>query len=256
MIFMNLIFYNYYKINYQKINFDFLKYILNSNIFDEHYIELYCRLYGILIIILFNFFCNFLNIKSIIKFYKYPIIQIKLFQMLQSEYVIYSFLISLYNILFFIIPLIYLQFLLYIVPLFNKVIKVFKLFLFGISLFFFGFLSSYLIFVPKIFLFFLTYSENILEPFWSFNQYIIILFNILYNTEIICQIPLLQFILVYLKIISKKTLIQIIKYIFLLSTIISAIITSSTDPFNQILFTFNLMFIYLFGIIILFFFKI
>nr|YP_009193333.1 Sec-independent protein translocase component [Nitzschia sp. IriIs04]BAT70258.1 Sec-independent protein translocase component [Nitzschia sp. IriIs04] len=256
MTFMSFIFYNHYKINYHKIGFDFFKYIFNTNIFYEHYIEFSYRLYGILIIIFLNFFCNFLNIKSIIKFYKYPIIKIKLFQILQNEYVIYSFLISLYNIVFFIIPVLYLQFLLYILPLFKKTITIFKFFLFFISLFFFGFLSSYLIFIPKIFLFFLTYSEHILEPFWSFNQYIMILFNILYNTEIICQIPLIQFILVYLKIISKEALIGVIKYIFLFSTIISAIITSSTDPLNQILLSFNLIFIYLFGIIILFFFKI
>nr|QES95252.1 Sec-independent protein translocase component TatC [Nitzschia sp. (in: diatoms)] len=253
---MSFIFYNYYIINYQKINIIFIKYISNTNLFYEHYIEFYYRFYGILIIMFLNFFFNFLNIKSIIKFYKYPILTIKFFQILQSEYIVYSLLISIYNIFFFLIPLLYLQFLLIILPLLKKNIQIFKLFLFFISLFFFGFLSSYLIFIPKIFLFFLTYSENILEPFWSFNQYIMILFNILYNTEIICQIPLFQFILVYLKIISKKNLFRIIKYVFLFSTIISAILTTSTDPLNQILLSFNLIFIYFLGLIMLVIFKI
>jgi sec-independent protein translocase protein TatC len=62
-----------------------------------------------------------------------------------------------------------------------------SLLLFGLGLAF-----SYYTLVPAALNFFLSYSEEVLEPFWSFDQYFEFILVLFYSTGLAFQIPIIQ----------------------------------------------------------------
>jgi sec-independent protein translocase protein TatC len=64
------------------------------------------------------------------------------------------------------------------------------------------------------------------------------------------QIPIIQIILGKFKIVSSQQMLKLWKWVVILSTVISAIITPSTDPVTQIVTSVPLIILYFFGIII------
>jgi len=114
--------------------------------------------------------------------------------------------------------------------------------LFGI-----GLLFSYFFLVPAALNFFIGYSSDIVEPFWSFDQYFNFISILIFVTGLAFQIPVLQVILGLLGVFSGQSMLSIWKYTLVGSTIIAAIITPSTDPFTQILMASALSILYIGG---------
>mmetsp|Transcript_34442 Transcript_34442/g.135524 ORF Transcript_34442/g.135524 Transcript_34442/m.135524 type:complete len:92 (-) Transcript_34442:1163-1438(-) len=79
------------------------------------------------------------------------------------------------------------------------------------------------------------------------------IFNLLLSTGLAFEIPVIQIILSLLGIISSKQMLSIWRYVVVLSTVIAAILTPSTDPITQTLFTVAVLLLYFSGIGILFF---
>lgn len=67
------------------------------------------------------------------------------------------------------------------------------------------------------------------------------------STGIIFQIPIVQIILSFSKILSGVKMLNLWKYMLLLSTILGAILTPSADPFTQLLLSGAVFFLYLIG---------
>jgi sec-independent protein translocase protein TatC len=60
-------------------------------------------------------------------------------------------------------------------------------------------------------------------------------------------VPILQFILGFLGIITGKKMLKAWKYVLIITTILAAVITPSTDPITQILMASALFLLYLGG---------
>jgi len=95
----------------------------------------------------------------------------------------------------------------------------------------------------------------VIEPLWSFDQYFEFILVLFYSTGLAFQIPIIQILLGLLNIVSAKQMLAAWRYIILISTIIGAILTPSTDPLTQILFSMAILLLYLSGVGILFLIK-
>ena len=118
-----------------------------------------------------------------------------------------------------------------------------------------GLVFSYYILIPAALEFFLNYSEEVLEPFISFDQYFNFILVIFYSTGIAFQIPIIQILLGLANIVSMFQMLKIWKYVALLATILGAILTPSTDPITQLFLSFAILFLYFVGVGILFLIK-
>ena len=114
-------------------------------------------------------------------------------------------------------------------------------------LFVIGIFFAYFFLVPAALKFFIAYGADIVEPFWSFNQYFDFISLLIFATGLSFQIPVIQIILGIFGIITGKKMLSVWKYVVVLSTIFAAIITPSTDPVTQILMTVALLVLYLGG---------
>jgi sec-independent protein translocase protein TatC len=85
------------------------------------------------------------------------------------------------------------------------------------------------------------------EPFWSFDQYFDFVAVLIFTTGLAFQVPVIQIILGLLGIVSGKKMLAAWKYVVVVSTILAAVITPSTDPVTQILMASALLALYLGG---------
>jgi len=76
-----------------------------------------------------------------------------------------------------------------------------------------------------------------------------------YSTGIAFQIPIIQILLGLLNLVSAKQMLGAWRYIILVSTILGAILTPSTDPLTQLLLSVAILMLYISGVGILFLIK-
>ena len=117
----------------------------------------------------------------------------------------------------------------------------------SLVLFGLGLLFSYYVLIPAALNFFLKYSDGIIEPFWSFDQYFEFILVLFYSTGLTFQIPILQILLGVLNVVTVKQMLGSWRFVVLLSTIIGAILTPSTDPLTQILLSIAILILYFSG---------
>jgi sec-independent protein translocase protein TatC len=225
--------------------------------FSEHIEELRQRIFLVFGIILLLTCFAFIEVKSLVKILELPISNVKFFQVAPGEYFISTIKISFYTGILFSSPILIGQLILFLLPgLTKKETKVIlpllvsSLILFGLGLAF-----SYYTLVPAALNFFLNYSEEVLEPFWSFDQYFEFILVLFYSTGLAFQIPILQILLGLLNIVSPKQMLNAWRYVILVSTVLGAILTPSTDPLTQLLLSVAILLLYFSGLGILFLIK-
>lgn len=225
--------------------------------FSEHIEELRQRLFLLFCIILVLSSLAFLEVKIIVKILELPISNVKFFQTAPGEYFISTLKISFYTGLLFTSPFGIGQLILFLLPgLTRKETKIILPLLFSsLLLFGLGLAFSYYTLVPAALNFFLTYSEEVLEPLWSFDQYFEFILVLFYSTGIAFQIPIIQILIGLLNIVSAKQMLGAWRYIILVATILGAILTPSTDPLTQILLSLAILLLYFAGLGILFLIK-
>ena len=240
-------------------NFNFTK---NRSIilelpFSEHIEELRQRIFLVGWIILIFTCLAFIEVKNLVKILEFPIANVKFFQVAPGEYFISTIKISFYTGILFASPFVIGQLILFLLPgLTKKETKIVlplllgSLFLFGLGLSF-----SYYTLIPAALNFFLNYSEEVLEPFWSFDQYFEFVLVLFYSTGLAFQIPIIQILVGLLNIISIKQMVSAWRYIILMSTIFGAILTPSTDPLTQLLLSLAILLLYFVGLSFLFLLK-
>jgi sec-independent protein translocase protein TatC len=101
--------------------------------------------------------------------------------------------------------------------------------------------------VPAALRFFISYGSEVVEPFWSFDQYFDFIAILIFTTGLAFQVPVVQIVLGLLGIVSGEKMLSLWKYVVVLSTILAAIITPSTDPITQLLLTGALLTLYFSG---------
>ena len=222
--------------------------------FSEHIEELRQRIFLLFWIILTLTCLAFLEVKSLVKFLELPISTVKFFQLSPGEYFISTVKISFYTGLLFSSPFAIGQLILFLLPGLTKKETniILPLLLSSLILFGLGLTFSYYILIPAALNFFLNYSEEVLEPFWSFDQYFEFILVLFYSTGLAFQIPIIQILLGLLNIVSIKQMLGAWRYIILLSTIFGAVLTPSTDPLTQLLLSLAILLLYFAGLGILF----
>ena len=240
-------------------NFNFTN---NTNIilelpFSEHIEELRQRIFLVFWIILSLTSVAFVEVKNLVKILELPINNVKFFQVAPGEYFISTIKISFYTGLLFSSPFIISQLILYLLPgLTKKETKIILPLLIGsLILFGLGLTFSYYTLIPAALNFFFNYSEEVLEPLWSFDQYFEFILVLFYSTGFAFQIPIIQILVGLLNIVSAQQMLKAWRYIILMSTILGAILTPSTDPFTQLLLSSAILLLYLIGLVILFLLK-
>jgi sec-independent protein translocase protein TatC len=225
--------------------------------FSEHIEELRQRIFLVFGIILLLTCFAFIEVKSLVKILELPINNVKFFQVAPGEYFISTIKISFYTGILFSSPILIGQLILFLLPgLTKKETKVIlPLLLSSLILFGLGLAFSYYTLVPAALNFFLNYSEEVLEPFWSFDQYFEFILVVFYSTGLAFQIPILQILLGLLNIVSPKQMLNAWRYVILVSTVLGAILTPSTDPLTQLLLSVAILLLYFSGLGILFLIK-
>jgi sec-independent protein translocase protein TatC len=225
--------------------------------FSEHIDELRQRIFLVCGIILLLTCFSFIEVKSLVKILELPISNVKFFQLSPGEYFISTVKISFYTGLLFSSPFMIGQLILFLLPgLTKKETKIIlPLLLSSLILFGLGLAFSYYTLIPAALNFFLNYSEEVLEPFWSFDQYFEFILVLFYSTGLAFQIPILQILIGLLNIVSPKQMLGAWRYVILLSTILGAILTPSTDPLTQSLLSVAILLLYFSGLGILFLIK-
>jgi len=225
--------------------------------FSEHIEELRQRIFLVFGIILLLTCSAFIEVKSLVKILELPINNVKFFQVAPGEYFISTIKISFYTGLLFSSPFIIGQLILFLLPgLTKKETRIIlPLLLSSLILFGLGLAFSYYTLIPAALNFFLNYSEEVLEPFWSFDQYFEFILVLFYSTGLAFQIPILQILLGLLNIVSPKQMLNAWRYVILVSTVLGAILTPSTDPLTQLLLSVAILLLYFSGLGILFLIK-
>jgi sec-independent protein translocase protein TatC len=225
--------------------------------FSEHIEELRQRIFILFGIILLLTCVAFFEVKILVKILEYPVSNVKFFQLSPGEYFISTLKISFYTGLLFASPFVISQIILFLLPgLTKKETKIIlPLLLSSLILFGLGLAFSYYTLIPAALNFFLNYSQEVLEPFWSFDQYFEFILVLFYSTGLAFQIPIIQILIGLLNIVSAQQMLGAWRYIILVSTILGAILTPSTDPLTQLLLSVAILLLYLSGIGILFLLK-
>lgn len=225
--------------------------------FAEHVEELRQRIFLFIGIILFFTCLAFLEVKDLVKILELPIHNVKFFQLSPGEYFISTLKIAFYTGVLFSSPFGMSQLILFLLPGLTKKetriilpLLVGSLILFGLGLAF-----SYYTLIPAALNFFLSYSEEVLEPFWSFDQYFEFILVLFYSTGLAFQIPIVQILVGLLNIVSPQQMLRAWRYILLLSTVLGALLTPSTDPLTQLLLSLAIVLLYFSGLGILFLIK-
>jgi sec-independent protein translocase protein TatC len=216
---------------------------------SEHIEEFSQRLIFCLILLSgFTVFC-FADVKEIVKLFQAPAEGIKFLQFSPGEYFFASVKIAFFSGILLSSPLILYQILLSTLPgLTRKERDIVLPMTLGSGVLFGGGLwFSYTFLVPAALNFFIAYGAEVVEPFWSFDQYFNFVAVLIFSTGLAFQVPVVQVVIGLLEIISGKAMLGAWKYVVVISTILGAIITPSTDPITQILLSGALLTLYLSG---------
>merc|ERR1711924_257540 len=141
---------------------------------------------------------------------------IKFIQLSPGEYLVSTIKIAVYTGLLICIPIILSQIICFIFPGLTIREKKFilPLILISFTLFSLSINFSYAILIPAALNFFIQYSENVIEPLWSFDQYLDFTLLIFYSTSLAFQIPIFQLILGLTGILSGKKMLALWKYVY------------------------------------------
>ena len=223
----------------------------------EHLEELRQRTMYVLLWFIISFSVSFTYIKQITNILQAPAVGIKFLQLAPGEYLFASIKVSMFSSLLLSIPIALYQILSFINPgltLEEKSILI-PITVGSSCLFFIGILFGYFLLEPAALKFLISYGNDVVQPLWSFREYFDFTLMFLLSTALVFQVPVIQVVLGSLNIISATQMLSAWKYVILFSTIISAIITPSTDPFTQILLSIAVLCLYFGGIGFLYSFR-
>lgn len=216
---------------------------------SEHIEEFSQRLVFCVIMLLVTTLICFSDVKEIVKLFQAPAIGVKFLQFAPGEYFFASVKIAAFCGILLTSPIILYQLLLYLIPGLTKKERdiVLPVSLGSGVLFLVGLAFSYFFLVPAALRFFISYGSEVVEPFWSFDQYFDFLAVLLFATGLAFQVPAIQVVLGLLGIVTGEKMLSAWKYVIVLCTVVAAIITPSTDPITQILLAGALLSLYLGG---------
>ena len=215
----------------------------------EHLEEVRQRAFWSLSLLLITIISCVLTVKNIVKLLQEPATGIKFLQLAPGEYFFASLKVAVYTGFFISSPFIIYQIILFILPGMTRGERktLLPVVVGSVILFIFGLACGYFFLAPAALNFFINYGSDVVEPFWSFEQYFEFILVLLFSTGLAFQLPVIQVVLGSLKIFSSRLMFSVWRYVILGSTIIGAILTPSVDPVTQIFMSSIIMVLYLGG---------
>ena len=216
---------------------------------SDHLEELRQRAFWSIATLLSSIIVCVFSVKNIVKTLQEPALGIKFLQFAPGEFFFASIKVAAYTGLLISSPFLIYQIILFVLPGMTKNERktLLPIILGAIGLFLSGILFGYYILVPAALNFFINYGSEVVEPFWSFEQYFEFILILLFSTGLAFQLPVIQVMLGLFRIISGETMLSIWRYVILGSTIIGAILTPSVDPLTQILMSSIVIILYFLG---------
>jgi len=217
--------------------------------FTDHLEELRQRILNSLFATLICIVFSFLVIKPLIQFLEIPAKNIRLLQLSPGEFLFVAIKVAGYSGLIVALPYILYQVILFVSPGLTEKEKslIFPAFLASGILFFLGLFFSWWILVPAAISFFIKFGADIVEPIWSIEKYFDFVLLLMSSTALAFQLPVLQFILGSLGIVSTQKMLSNWRLVVISSAILSAIITPSTDPLTMSLLSISIIFLFFIG---------
>lgn len=219
----------------------------------EHLEELRQRTLFVFLFFLLAATLSFTQIKIIVAILQAPAIGIKFLQLAPGEYFFSSIKVAIYSGIVATAPFGLYQVILYILPgLTGRERKIIlPILISSVFLFVTGGIFAYFILAPAALTFLISYGSDIVEPLWSFEQYLDFILLLLFSTGLAFEIPIIQLLLGVSGALSSNQMIRAWRYIIIISTIAGAILTPSTDPVTQIIMSSAVLVLYFSGIVIL-----
>ena len=196
-------------------------------------------------------------IKKIVALLQAPALGVKFLQLAPGEFFFTSVKVAFFFGALIVSPFLIYQLFLFIVPgmTVNERQVLLPFALSSGTLFFLGVGFSYWVLIPAALNFFINYGSDVVEPLWSFEQYLDFVLLILLSTGLCFQVPIIQVVLGLTGIVTSEKMLSSWRYVVLASTIVGAILTPSTDPITQILLSSAILALFLSGCFILRFFE-
>ena len=175
--------------------------------FSDHLEELRQRILNSIFATLICIVFSFLVIKPLIQFLEIPAKNIRLLQLSPGEFLFVAIKVAGYSGLIVALPYIIYQVILFVSPGLTEKEKslIFPAFLASGILFFLGLFFSWWLLVPAAISFFIKFGADIVEPIWSIEKYFDFVLLLMSSTALAFQLPILQFILGSLGIITTQT---------------------------------------------------
>nr|QUE28531.1 tatC [Porphyrostromium boryanum] len=220
----------------------------------EHFQELRLRVLLSIAIFIIATSLNFFYIEPIVTFLQLPANGIKFLQLGPGEYFFSTMKIAFYFGLVLSSPFFVYQLVLFITPGLTRKERliIIPLLIASISLFLSGLAFSYFILIPAALKFLISYGSDLVQPLWSFEQYFDFILVLLISTGLVFQIPIIQVILGLLKLCSSSQMFALWRYVLVLSTVIGAVLTPSTDPVTQLAMSSAALLLYFIGIFVMY----
>ena len=215
----------------------------------EHLEEVRQRAFWSLSLLITTILGCLIAVKNIVKLLQEPAIGIKFLQLAPGEYFFASLKVAVYTGFFISSPFIIYQIILFVLPGMTRGERktILPVIIGSVILFIFGLACGYFLLAPAALNFFINYGSDVVEPFWSFEQYFEFILVLLFSTGLAFQLPVIQVVLGALKIFSSRLMFSVWRYVILASTVIGAILNPSVDPITQLFMSSIIMILYFGG---------
>ena len=207
---------------------------VEMSIFD-HLEELRERIFYALGAVLVGVIVCFVFVNRIVELLEIPAQGAKFLQLSPGEYFFVSVKVAGYSGLLIASPFILYQIIQFVLPgLTRRERRLLGPIVLGSSvLFFAGIGFAYIALIPAALNFFISYGADVVEQLWSIDRYFEFVLLLLFSTGIAFQIPVVQFLLGLLGIVSAKQMLSGWRYVLLGAVVLGAVLTPSTDPITQ-----------------------
>ena len=139
----------------------------------EHLEEVRQRAFWSFSLLLTMIISCLIAVKSIVKLLQEPAVGIKFLQLAPGEYFFASLKVAIYTGFFISSPFIIYQIILFVLPGMTRGERktILPVIVGSVILFIFGLACGYFLLAPAALNFFINYGSDVVEPFWSFEQY-------------------------------------------------------------------------------------
>lgn len=207
---------------------------VEMSLFD-HLEELRQRIFYALIAIVLCIIGCFTFVKQIVQLLEVPAQGVKFLQLAPGEYFFVSIKVAAYSGLLVASPIVLYQIIQFVLPgLTVRERQIIGPIVLGSTvLFWAGLAFAYIALIPAALNFFINYGADVVEQLWSIDRYFEFVLLLLFSVGLAFQIPVIQFLLGFLGIVSSKQMLTGWRFVVVGAAVLGAVLTPSTDPLTQ-----------------------